>query len=157
MKKISLISSTGGHWTQLNTIYNEFVNDSNSKGKYDIQFITEKNNTNKNRDNIRFLIQQDRKNTLFIFHFFLNILLSFYYVITYKPNYVISTGAGATLPYIFIAKMFGAKIIFIESFAKVNSPTMTGKIVYKIADVFFVQWPEMINHYPKAQYKGSLY
>lgn len=51
----------------------------------------------------------------------------------------------------------GSKVIFIESYAKINSPTITGKIVYKFADIFYVQWPEMLKFYPNGIYKGSLY
>jgi len=56
-----------------------------------------------------------------------------------------------------IAKLFRKKIIFIESFAKVNSPTLTGKLVYKFADEFYVQWYSMLNIYPKAIFKGGIY
>ncbi|WP_368431051.1 hypothetical protein [Weissella confusa] len=49
------------------------------------------------------------------------------------------------------------KIIFIESYAKSNSPTLTGKIVYRFADMFIVQWEEMKHIYPKALYLGSIY
>ncbi|USK28393.1 polysaccharide biosynthesis protein [Bacillus sp. CMF21] len=152
MKKITLISSTGGHWSQITELY-KILNEKN----HVLEIITEKNNTNKDKKNIIFLRQQDRKNKYFIFILVANILNSLRLVIKRRPNYVISTGAGVTLPYLLFAKLFGAKIIFIESFAKINSPTITGRIVYKFADEFFVQWPEMLEYYPKALYKGSLY
>nr|WP_255262956.1 UDP-N-acetylglucosamine transferase subunit ALG14 [Weissella confusa] len=44
-----------------------------------------------------------------------------------------------------------------ESYAKSNSPTLTGKIVYRFADMFIVQWEEMKHIYPKALYLGSIY
>ena len=55
------------------------------------------------------------------------------------------------------AKIFKKKIIFIESFAKVNSPTLTGKLVYKFADQFYVQWEQMKEYYPNAIFKGGIY
>ncbi|MGG3421162.1 PssD/Cps14F family polysaccharide biosynthesis glycosyltransferase [Heyndrickxia faecalis] len=152
MKKIALISSTGGHWTQLLTILKEVQNTEN-----EIQVITEKNKSNMLKNNLIFLHQQDRKNKYFLVIFILNIIKSLYYVIKFRPNYVISTGAGVVIPYLVFSKIFGAKIIFIESYAKINSPTMTGRIVYKFADKFFVQWPDMQQFYPKAYFKGSLY
>ncbi|APB38212.1 PssD/Cps14F family polysaccharide biosynthesis glycosyltransferase [Weizmannia coagulans] len=152
MRKIALISSTGGHWTQLSILFNELQNT-----KTELQIVTEKNKSNILNDNLLFLHQQDRKNKYFLAIFILNIIKSLYYVIKFRPNYVISTGAGVVIPYLVFSKIFGAKIIFIESYAKINSPTMTGKIVYKFADEFFVQWPDMLKFYPKAYYKGSLY
>jgi hypothetical protein len=49
------------------------------------------------------------------------------------------------------------KVIFIESFAKRNSPTKTGKQVYKFADHFIVQWEEMKEFYPNAIVGGMIY
>ena len=73
------------------------------------------------------------------------------------PDIIISTGALSTIPMCLLGKVFRKKIIFIESFAKVNSPTLTGKLIYKIADQFYVQWEEMLDIYPKAIYKGGIY
>ena len=56
-----------------------------------------------------------------------------------------------------LQKLFKKKIIFIESFAKLNSPTLTGKLVYKFADQFYVQWEEMLAVYPNAIYRGGIY
>ena len=74
-----------------------------------------------------------------------------------KPDVVISTGALVTIPICIIAKIFRKKLIFIESFAKINSPTLTGKLLYKFADQFYVQWKDMLKIYPKAIYKGGIY
>lgn len=51
----------------------------------------------------------------------------------------------------------GKKLIYIESFAKVTSPTETGKLLYKFADRFYVQWESMLKFYPKAKYLGGIY
>ncbi|WP_258922023.1 PssD/Cps14F family polysaccharide biosynthesis glycosyltransferase [Heyndrickxia faecalis] len=153
--RITVISSTGGHWTQLNEIIKK-INE--NKKKNDILYIvTEKNMILKNRNDIFFLKQQDRKNILFFLTMISNTIKSLYYVLKHRPNYVISTGAGVTVPYLIFAKIFKSKIIFIESFSKTRTPTITGRIIYKFADYFFIQWPTMQKIYPKAIYKGSLY
>lgn len=152
--KITLISSTGGHWTQLSELISEIKK---TTGDKDLTIITEKNKVTEARKDITFLLQQDRKNKLFILIFMWNILLSIKYVFTHKPDFVISTGAGVVLPYLLFAKIAGSKIIYIESFAKTTTPTITGRIVYRFADEFFVQWPSMLGVYPKAKYRGSLY
>ena len=54
-------------------------------------------------------------------------------------------------------KLMRKKLIFIESFAKVSSPTLSGKLLYKYADRFYVQWEEMLSFYPDAIYKGGIY
>ena len=84
---------------------------------------------------------------------------SFYIFLKERPDVIISTGVLAAIPMIFIGHIFKKKVIYIESFAKINSPTMTGKLVYKknLADQFYVQWESMLEFYPNAIYKGGIY
>ena len=57
----------------------------------------------------------------------------------------------------YIAKLFKKKVIFIESFANIETKTLTGKLVYPIADIFIVQWKSMLKLYPKAKYEGWIF
>lgn len=61
------------------------------------------------------------------------------------------------IPMCLLTKMFGGKLIYLESFAKVTSPTVSGKFLYKKADRFYVQWESMKEIYPNAIYKGGIY
>ena len=74
-----------------------------------------------------------------------------------KPDVVITTGALSVIPLCVLSKVFKKKLIFIESFAKISSPTLTGKFLYKFADEFYIQWEELKKYYPKAIYKGGIY
>ena len=74
----------------------------------------------------------------------------------FKPSVIISTGSNIAVPLFFFGKMIGCKLIFIETRAKVYGKSMTGKLVGNIADQVFVQWPEMLEQYPKAKYCGTL-
>ena len=56
----------------------------------------------------------------------------------------------------YLGKIFGSKIIYIETFANINKKTATGRLIYPIADLFLVQWEEMLELYPKAKYRGGL-
>ena len=47
--------------------------------------------------------------------------------------------------------------IYIESFANIETKTLTGKLIYPIADVFVVQWHSMLKLYPKAKYEGWIF
>lgn len=104
-----------------------------------------------------YLKQVNRQEKIWIFKMLVNTINSFKIFIKEKPDVVISTGALATVPMCLIAKVFRKKLIFIESFAKITSPTLTGKLLYKFADQFYVQWEDMIKVYPKAIYKGGIY
>ena len=87
----------------------------------------------------------------------INFFKSIYIFIKERPDYIVTTGVLAIIPLVLIAKLFRRKIIYIESFAKISSPTETGKFIYKFADRFYVQWPKMKDIYPKAIYKGGIY
>ena len=127
--------------------------------KYDSFIVTEK--TNYSVSNLEFntyyLHQVNRREKSFIFRMIGNSLKTLKILISERPDVVISTGALATIPMCLFGKIFGKKIIFIESFAKVNSQTLTGKLVYKFADRFYVQWEEMKQFYPNAICKGGIY
>lgn len=74
-----------------------------------------------------------------------------------KPDLIISSGAAVAVPFFYLGKLLGAKLIYIEVFDRINKPTMTGKMVYPITDRFIVQWEEMKKVYPKAINLGSIF
>ena len=74
-----------------------------------------------------------------------------------KPDLIISCGAAVAVPFFYIGKLMGAKLVYIEVFDRIDKPTMTGKIVYPIADKFVVQWEEQKKVYPKAINLGSIF
>lgn len=61
------------------------------------------------------------------------------------------------MPFFYLGKLFRAKLIYIEVFDRIDKPTLTGKLVYPIADKFIVQWDEMKKVYPKAINLGSIF
>lgn len=152
MKKICFIASTGGHFEQLMMLRPLM-------DKYDSFIVTEKTDYSviKNDRKVYYLRQVNRNEKVFIFKMIENTFKSLKIFIKERPDVVISTGALATIPMCLLSKIFRKKIIFIESFAKVTSPTLTGKLVYKFADQFYVQWEQMKEHYPDAICKGGIY
>lgn len=156
MKKVIFISSTGGHLSELMQLKGIF-------NKYDYHIITEKNDTTlklkeKYGDRINYLVYGARNYMLsYMFKFPYNILKSLILFLKIRPDVIVTTGAHTAVPMCYIAKLFKKKIIFIETYARVNSKSMSGKMINKIADVFLVQHEEMLDVYENAIYKGELY
>ncbi len=156
MKKVIFISSTGGHLSELMQLKPIFNN-------YDYHIITESTHTTNKlkdeyKDKIHYLIYGARNYMLsYMFKFPINIIKSFILFMKINPDVIVTTGAHTAVPMCYIGKIFNKKIIFIESFARVNSKSMSGKLVNKIADLFIVQHEEMLNVYENAIYKGDLY
>jgi len=73
-----------------------------------------------------------------------------------KPDVVLSTGAAAAVPLCYAAKIIGAKLIFVETLAAVSKPSLSGRFVYPLADLFVVQWKKLLGHYKRAIYGGPL-
>lgn len=73
-----------------------------------------------------------------------------------RPDVVLTTGAGVVVFFCLWSKLLGARIVYIESLAKVRTPTLTARLLYPFADRFFVQWPELTHSFPKARYHGRL-
>lgn len=74
-----------------------------------------------------------------------------------KPDLILSSGAAVAVPFFYLGKLFGMKTIYIEVFDRIDRPTLTGRLVYPIADKFIVQWEEMTKIYPKAECLGSIF
>ena len=104
-----------------------------------------------------YMKQVNRKEKSLIPYMMINIVRSLKVYRKEKPDMVICTGVLAMIPICLIAKFSGKKLIYIESFAKVTSGTMTGKLLYKFADQFYVQWKSMLEIYPNAIYIGGIY
>lgn len=74
-----------------------------------------------------------------------------------RPDVIFSTGAEIAIPVVLVGKLFRAKTIYVECGAQVVHPSVTGRVMYWLADAFFVQWPELLAAYgPRARYAGSL-
>ncbi len=77
-------------------------------------------------------------------------------VLREKPSVVISTGAAHGCLLCFLGKMMGAKIVWMDSITNVDRVSLSGRMVRHIADLFLVQWPELAQKYPNAEYVGSV-
>ena len=150
--KICFTSSSGGHLEEISRL-------KKIEEKYDNFLITEKNSFGQLEfgKNKYYFPQINRKEILFLFKFIYIFIKAFFILIKEKPDYIISTGALCTYPVCIIGKMFRKKVIYIESFARCDKPSLTGKLMYKHADVFIVQWEEMLEFFPNAIYGGGIF
>ena len=150
--KICFAASTGGHFEQLMMLRPLMA-------KHQSFILTEKTAyaTLKDTDKAYYLRQVNRKEKSWLWAMVCNAVYSLRIFCKEKPDAVICTGVLATIPMCLYAKLFGKKLIYIESFAKVTSPTETGKLLYRFADKFYVQWESMLEVYPNATFLGGIY
>ncbi|MCH4176635.1 MAG: UDP-N-acetylglucosamine transferase subunit ALG14 [Streptococcaceae bacterium] len=156
MKKVMFISSTGGHLTELLQLKAIF-------SYYDYRLVTEKTEANfslkATYDNRVSFLKYGTKHHLLAYAFIFpyNCLKSLAIFLKYQPSVVVTTGAHTAVPMCYIAKLFRRKVIYIETFANIESKSLSGRLVYPIADVFVVQWESMLKMYPKAKLGGWIF
>ena len=86
-----------------------------------------------------------------------NFVLALRLLLRLRPRVIVTTGAGVAVPFCWLGRALGTQVVYIESFARVNHPSLTGRLVHPVANRFFVQWPGMLRHFPKAEYRGGLF
>lgn len=150
--KIGLIASSGGHLEELRWMRGLERN-------YSYFYLTERGGfENANYiQNAYFVDKIDRKEKGFLYHF---IKLSFYSLSVLrkeKPDILISTGSLVAVPILYLGKLMGKKIIFVETIARIEDLSLTGKLIYPIANYFIVQWESLRKKYPKAVYASGIF
>ncbi len=155
-RRVMFISSTGGHLNELLQLEKMFK-------KYDYSLITEKTKSNlylkdKHGERVRFLIYGTKHHFIsYPFKLLANCFISLHYYFKFRPDYIITTGVHTAGPMCCIGKIFGSKVIYIETFANMVTKTTTGKLLYPIADKFIVQWESMKELYPNAEFGGWIF
>ena len=150
--KIGFIASSGGHWEELMCLQ-EIANENDSF------YITEEGGQadDSKLNNIYTVKQINRREKTFLFKFIKLFINAFKIIKKEKPDVVITTGALIAFPFCLVAKLFGAKVVCIETFARVTNKSITGRLIYPFADLFLVQWESLLECYPKAKYIGEIF
>ena len=155
-RKVLFVASTGGHLKELMQLDDMFLN-------YDFNLITEKTDSNlylkdKYNNRVDFLVYGTKDHLLtYPFKLLYNCFKSLWLYLKIHPDYIITTGVHTSAALCCLGKIFGSKIIYIETFANISSKTVTGKYLYPVSDLFIVQWKSLLKLYPNAVYGGWIF
>lgn len=147
--KICLVGSSGGHLTQLFQLKSFWE-------KHDRFWVTFE------KEDSLSLLKDEKKYWCYyptnrnIKNLIRNTFVALKVLLKEKPDLIISTGAAPAIPFFYIGKLLGKKLIYIEVYDRIDLTTLTGKIVYPITDKFILQWPEQKKFYPKGDYIGGI-
>lgn len=146
-KKIGIISSPGGHFVEAMELMEAFEACDIFILSYDEMSIREFKNL--------YVIKNFSKNPALLIPGILKIIRIFF---KEKPHILFSSGAEIAIPSFYIGKfLFRTKLIYLECSAQVFRPSITGKVIYPISDLFLVQWPTLLSKYgKKARFVGGL-
>ncbi|HAJ97003.1 MAG TPA: UDP-N-acetylglucosamine--LPS N-acetylglucosamine transferase [Ruminococcus sp.] len=148
--KVCLVGSSGGHLTHLYMLKPFWEN----KERFWVTF---------DKEDARSILKGEKVYPCYfptnrnLWNLLRNTVLAVKVLHKEKPDLIISSGAAVAVPFFWLGKLQGAKLIYIEVFDRIDKPTMTGKMVYPIVDKFIVEWEEMKKVYPKAVNFGSIF
>lgn len=145
--KVCIVSSCGGHLTEVRRLRPAYE-------RYDHFYVL----------NDSAILPRDMEGkTLFIAHserdwrFFVNLWEAYRILARERPEVILSTGAGPAVPFAIVGRLiFGIRVIFVETLTRVRSPSLTGRIMYRLAHDFFYQWESLASYFPKARFGGPI-
>lgn len=74
-----------------------------------------------------------------------------------RPRVVLTTGAGVAVPFVWVGRLFGARAVYVESFTRIDRPSLSLRLIAPFADRVYAQWPELRAAVPKARSLGSVF
>lgn len=148
--KVCLVGSSGGHLTHLYMLKPFWEN----KERFWVTF---------DKEDAKSLLEGERVYPCYypsnrsIKNLLRNTIVALKVLRKEKPDIIISAGAAVAVPFFYFGKLYGAKVIYIEVFDRIDKPTLTGKLVYPVTDRFIVQWEEQKKVYKKAINLGCIF
>lgn len=85
-----------------------------------------------------------------------NTVLAWRTLRTFRPDVVVSTGAGVAFPFFVLARLRRIKTVYIEVYDRIELPTLTGRLCYRLSNLFLLQWEEQRRFYPRGRLIGRL-
>jgi UDP-N-acetylglucosamine:LPS N-acetylglucosamine transferase len=148
--EILLISTPGGHLVQLSSLRDAW------RG-YGVVWVTG------DTSDARSILEGERVYYGFgpaersIVNFARNLRLAWRLLRTLRPKLIVSTGAAMCVPFVWIGRLLGVKVFYIESVTRIEGPSLTGRLVAPLAHRVYVQWPELQQHVRGSKYVGSVF
>ena len=145
--KVCIVSSCGGHLTEVRTLLPAYA-------RYSHFYVL----------NDRALLPADMEGkTYFIAHserdwrFGLNLWEAVRILARERPQVILSTGAGPAVPFALVGRfLFGCRVVFVETITRIQAPSITGRIMYRLAHDFFYQWESLAKYFPRGRLGGPL-
>lgn len=152
--RVLFISSAGGHLAEILEL-------KQLREKYEYLIVTEDVETTRSMAStykMKFL-KPDMMGRAFSYYF--NIVLNFFLSIpilwSFRPTVIITTGSHTAFPMCVLAYILRIRVVYILSYARVNSKAKSATFIYPFSNLFLVQWESAKQLYRKSIYRGSLF
>ncbi len=149
-KRVLFVSSSGGHLSQLIQLKPWWV-------QHERRWVTFDGPTAQSKLEGETLIPAFHPTTRNLKNMARNFELARKVISDWKPDVVISNGAGVAVPFFAVAKLRKIPTVYLEVYDRIDSKTVTGRLVSPLATQFLVQWPEQQALYRGSELVGPLY
>ena len=86
-----------------------------------------------------------------------NALLALRLVPGLRPRAVVTTGAGVAVPFAVVARLCGARVVYVESLTRIERPSLSYRLLRPFVTRTYVQWPELQQALPSARFLGTVF
>ena len=73
-----------------------------------------------------------------------------------RPKVVLTTGAGVAVPFAWLGRLLGARVVYVESLTRIERPSLSCRLIAPVASRIYAQWPELTETVPRARYLGNV-
>ena len=144
-KKILCVSSCGGHFAQILRLTDAIPEE------HKVYVLNDKTAPVLTGKKIFYITHAERGLGQII-----NFFEALRIVASVRPVAILSTGASPAVIFALVAKLFRVDVIYVESFSRVVSLSLTGKLMRFLATRFYVQWPDLKKIDDKFEYLGGI-
>jgi beta-1,4-N-acetylglucosaminyltransferase len=147
---VLLVCSTGGHLLQLVALRESWEGHSHLWVTFD-------------KSDARSLLARERVHYAYgptnrnVKNLFRNLWLAWRLVRRTRPRAIVTTGAGVAVPFAWIGRALGARVVYVESFTRIEAPSLSCRLIAPVADRIYAQWPELVQALPRARYVGNVF
>jgi UDP-N-acetylglucosamine:LPS N-acetylglucosamine transferase len=86
-----------------------------------------------------------------------NLVVAWRVVRRVRPRLVVTTGAGVAVPFAWVARLRGARVVYVESLTRIERPSLSLRLIAPVAGRVYVQWPELQAAVGGARYAGNVF
>jgi UDP-N-acetylglucosamine:LPS N-acetylglucosamine transferase len=147
---VLLVCSTGGHLLQLVALREAWEGHSHAWVTFD-------------KSDARSLLAGERVHHAYgptnrnVGNLFRNLRLAWRLLRRTRPRAIVTTGAGVAVPFAWIGRLLGARVVYVESFTRIEAPSLSFRLIAPVADRIYAQWPELAQAVPRARYVGNVF
>ena len=92
-----------------------------------------------------------------VINLFRNLFLAVRVVRRVRPLAVVTTGAGLAVPFALVARLLGCRVVYVETLARIDGPSLSLRLSRPFVSRTYVQWPELERALPQSRFCGTVF